>query len=145
MVQKRNIQEFSCKVNGNEFRFKAYTTSTRNGFCHTVVSLDYPVRDTKVSYYNRTWERFDYESALSRMIDKFPKEMQGAMTRQLIDRQAAEEEEKAEAMFQNFKALHDGLNAENKKRLADSGITIQNEGDARAVMGLMGLLTLMQN
>lgn len=142
---KRNIQEFSCKVNGNEYRFKCYTTSTRCGFCHTVVSLDYDVRDTKVSYYNRTWERFTYETALRGMISKFPKGMRGAMTDQIIDGKAAEEEEKAEAMFQGFKKLHDGLNAENKERLANSGITIQSESDARAVMVLMGLMTLMQN
>lgn len=144
MVQKRNNQYFSCKVDGKEYNFRCYTTSTRCGFCHTVVSLDYDVRDTKVTYYNRTWERFDYETALRGMIRKFPKGMQEAMTAQLIERKAVEEHEKAEAMFSSFQKLHAGLSDENKKRLADSNIEIHDEGDARAVMGLMGLMTLMQ-
>lgn len=144
MVQKRNIQNFSCKVNGEEYRFKCYTTSTRCGFCHTVVSLDYDVRDTKVTYYNRTWERFDYETALKGMIRKFPKGMQEAMTAQLIEGKAAEEEQRCEAMFNAFQRLHDGLSQENKDRLANSGIEIQNEDQARGVMGLMALMTVMQ-
>jgi len=143
-TKQRNIQRFECKVNGKTYRFRCYTTSTRVGFCHTVISIDYDVRDTKVTYYNRTWERFDYETALKGMISKFPKGMQAEMTAQLIDGKAAEEEQKAEAMFQGFKKLHDGLSDENKQRLADSGIEIHNEDDAHAVMGLMGLMTLMQ-
>lgn len=139
-----NCAEFVAHVNGNEYRFEAYTTNTRNGFCHTVVSLDYNTTETKVSYLNRTWERFRYETALSRAIDKFPKAMQPALTRQLIDRVADDEKEKAEGMFNSFKSLHDGLNDENKKRLADSGIMVQSESDARAVMGLMALMTLFQ-
>jgi len=140
-----NRTEFVAHVNGKEYRFKAYTNDTRAGFCHRVESLDYGVTDTVVSYLNRTWERFDYETALERMISKFPKSMQPELTRQLIDRVADEEKEKAEGMFNSFKSLHDGLSEENKKRLADSGIMVQSEGDARAVMGLMGLLTIMQN
>ena len=144
MTQKRNVQEFSAVVDGRTFRFEAYTTSTRNGFCHTVISIDYNTTDTKVSYYNRTWESFCYETALSRAIDKFPARMQDALRRQIIERKSAEESERAEAMFNSFKKLHDGLNDENKARLANSGIVMHDEADARAVMGLMGLMTLMQ-
>jgi len=78
-------------------------------------------------------------------IEKLPKEVREATYAQIIDGKAAEEEQRAEAMFQSFKSLHDSLNAENKKRLADSGIVMHDEGDARAVMGLMGLMALMQN
>ena len=144
MSNHYNRAEFVAHVNGNEYRFEAYTTNTRNGFCHTVVSLDYNTTDTKVSYLNRTWERFRYETALSRAIDKLPKDVREAVRRQIIDGEAAEEEKKADAMLSSFKSLHDGLNEENKRRLADSGISIQSEGDARAVMGLMAIMTLFQ-
>lgn len=143
-MKKRNFRTFSAVVDGKTYGFTCWTTDTRTGFCHTVRSDDYAVTDTKVSYFNRTWERFDYETALGRAIDKFPKPMREALRRQLIDGEAAEEEKKAEALFSGFKALHDGLNDENKKRLAESGITIQDEGGARAVMGLMALMTLTQ-
>lgn len=144
-MKNYNRTEFVAIVNGETYRFKAYTNDTRNGFCHRVVSLDYGVADTVVSYINRTWERFDYETALGRMIEKFPKGMRPALTRQLIDREAATAEDRAEKMFNDFKRLHDGLNDENKKRLADSGIVMHDESDARAVMGLMSLMSLFQN
>ena len=145
MTKKRNFEHFACIVDGVTYNFKAYTTDTRSGFCHTVVSEDYAVTDTKVSYCNRTWESFRYESALRRAIAKFPAGMQPAMTAQLIEHKAAEEEKRAADMFDRFQALHSGLSDENKKRLADSGIEIQTEDQARAVMGLMGLMTLLQN
>lgn len=143
MVQKRNVKWFSAKVNGKEYSFKCYTTWTRNGFCHTVVSWDYSTTDTKVSYLNRTWERFDYETALKRAIRKFPEGMQKELYDQIIEGKAAEEEKKAEAMLSSFEKLYNGLNDENKERMKNYP-TIQTEDDARACMGLMGLMTLMQ-
>lgn len=143
-MKQRNVQYFTAKVNGEEIRFRCYTTSTRCGFCHTAISLDYDTTATKVSYYNMTWERFDYETALCRAIDKLPAAVRGEVRAQIIDGKAAEEKDRADAMFQDFKRLHDGLTDENKARLANSGITIQDEAGARAVMGLMGLMTLMQ-
>lgn len=139
-----NRKEFAAVVGGREIRFKAYTTDTRSGFCHTVVSLDYATSDTKTTYYNRTWERFEYETTLSRAIDKLPKELREPVRHQIIDGEAATEHERCEAMFGAFERLHDGLSDENKARLASSGIEMHDEGDVRAVMGLMGLLTIMQ-
>ena len=141
--RRRSFKDFSCTVNGEEYRFKCYTTDTRNGFCHTVESLDYDVPDTKVSYCNRNWESFQYETALRGMIRKFPKGMQEAMTRQLIDGEAAAEHDRCEAQFAQFKGLYDGLNAENKERMTRFP-TLQSESDVRACMGFMALLNLMQ-
>ena len=144
-MKKYNCKDFAARVGDRYVRFACYTTSTRAGFCHTVVSLDYDTTDTKVTYYNRTWERFDYETALKRAIDKLPKDVRETVRRQIIDGEAAAEHEKAEAMFGAFERLHNGLSDENKARLASSGIEIHNEGDARAVMGLMALMSVMQN
>ena len=136
--------EFSATVNGKTYRFKGYTTDTRNGFCETVVSLDYPITDTKQSWCNRSWQRFDYESALSKAIEKFPKEMRESLHAQLIERKSAEEHEKAEKDLATFKGLYDGLSPENKERMK-SYPTLQSEDDMRACMGFMALLSLMQN
>ena len=150
MVKQRDIQYFTAKVNGKEYEFRCYTTWTRNGFCHTVQNRTFNVSDTKVSYLNRTWERFTYESALNRAIDKLlketylSKEVVEEIRAQIIDGKAAEEEQKAEEQFEAFKNLHDRLSPENKERLANSGIEIQSEGDMKSVMGLMGIMALMQ-
>ena len=145
-VKQYDVRYFSAKVNGKEIEFRCYTTDTRCGFCHTApyVGWDYEINDTKVSYYNRTWERFEYESVLKRAIEKLPTDVRQQVYGQIIDHKAVEEERKAEEMVESFKALHDGLSEENKARLANSGIEMRSEGDAKAVMGLMALMRLTQ-
>ena len=150
MVKQRDIQYFTAKVNGKEYEFRCYTTWTRNGFCHTVQNRTFSVSDTKVSYLNRTWERFTYESALNRAIDKLiketylSKEVVEEIRAQIIDGKSAEVEEQCNRDLEAFKNLHDKLTPENKERLANSGIEMHSEGDMKSVMGLMGLMTLMQ-
>ena len=145
-VKQYDVRYFSAKVNGKEIEFRCYTTDTRCGFCHTAhyVGWEYNLTDTKASYYNRTWERFEYESVLKRAIDKLPEDVRQQVYDQIIDGKAAEEEQKAEDMFQSFKQLHDGLSDENKERLANSGIEMHSEADVKGVMGLMALMSLMQ-
>lgn len=145
-VKQYDTRYFTAKVNGNEIKFRCYTTDTKSGFCHTAhyVGWDYGLTDTKASYYNRTWERFEYESVLKKAIDKLPKDIRQTVYDQIINGKAAEEEKQAEDMFNRFKSLYDGLNDENKERLANSGIEIHTEEQARSIMGLMGLMTLMQ-
>ena len=146
MVKQYNVQYFTAKVNGKEIEFRCYTTNTRCGFCHTAhyVGWDYSLTDTKASYYNRTWERFDYESVLKRAIDKLPTDVRQQVYDQLIERKAAEEHEKAEAFIKSFEASYNALSTENKERLANSGIEVHTEGQAKAVAGLVGLMNLMQ-
>jgi len=141
-----DIQYFTAKVNGEEIEFRCYTTNTRCGFCHTahLMGWKYDITDTKASYYNRTWERFEYESVLKRAIEKLPNDIQQAVYDQIIDHKAAEEEKQAEDMFNSFKVLYDGLSEENKERLANSGIEITNTAQAKGVMGLMALMQIMQ-
>jgi hypothetical protein len=145
-VKQYDVRYFSAKVNGKEIEFRCYTTDTRCGFCHTAhyVGWDYDLTDTKASYYNRTWERFEYESVLKRAIDKLPADIQKEVYAQIIEGKAAEEEKKAEDMVKSFEALHSALSTENKERLANSGIEIHSEEDAHAVMGLMALMSLMK-
>jgi hypothetical protein len=146
MVTHYNTKYFTAKVNGEEIEFVCYTTYTRAGFCHTAHYMGwvYDINDTKQTYYNRTWERFDYETVLKRAITKLPKHLQESVYAQIIEGKAAEEHEKAEAMVKSFEALHSSLSDENKDRLANSGIEIHSEEDAHAVMGLMSLMSLMQ-
>ena len=141
---RRNITHFSANINGIEVSFSCYTTITRDGLCHTAHCLSHNLTDTKVSHGNRPWENFTYETVLSRAINKLPKSLQEGAREQIIEGKRKEEKERADAMFNSFKKLHEGLTPENKERLANSGIEIHSESDARAVMGLMGLMTLMQ-
>lgn len=146
MVKQYNVQYFTAKVNGKEIEFRCYTTNTRCGFCHTAhyCGWDYDITDSKCSYWNRTWERFDYESVLKKAIDKLPTDVRQQVYDQLIDRKAAEEHEKAEAFIKSFETAYNALSTENKEMLANSGIEVHTEEQAKAVAGLVGLMNLMQ-
>ena len=146
MVKQRDIQYFTAKVNGEEITFRCHTTWTRNGFCHTAhyTGWDYSITDSKIGYINRTWERFTYESVLSKAIDKLPTDVRQKVRDQIIDHKAAEEEKKAEDMFNSFKKVYDGLSDENKEHLANSGIEMRTKSDVCGVMNLMGLMSLIQ-
>ena len=145
-VKHYDTKYFTAKVNGEEITFVCYTTDTRCGFCHTahLMGWKYDTTDSKISYYNRTWERFEYESVLKRAIEKLPAEIRQAVYDQIIDGKAVEEEKKAEESFNAFKELHDSLSDENKARLANSGIEMHSESDVQGVMGLMALMKIMQ-
>ena len=81
---------------------------------------------------------------LKRAIEKLPKDLQQPVYDQIIDGKAAEEEKKADEMVAKFEELHAGLSDENKARLANSGIEIHSEEDAKSVMGLMAMMSLLQ-
>ena len=77
MTKKYNKQYFVLNESDNKQTvFYCYTTKTRLGFCHTVVSLNNSIfgnkiiTDTKTSYLNRTWESYDYESTLKKACRK---------------------------------------------------------------------------
>ena len=143
MTKRRNVQYFDCVINGVKYEFTAYTTDTRNGFCHTVVSEDYGVTDTKVSYMNRTWESFCYETALCKMIDKFPKHWRERMRNQLIEKKEAEERDRCDKEMKEFEGLYNSLSNESKERMAKSGIVMESEEDVKLVKGLMMLEKMM--
>ena len=145
-VKQYDIRHFSATVNGQEITFRCYTTDTRSGFCHTAICTTWGIdtTPTKIGYYNRTWERFEYESVLKRAIDKLPTEIRQQVYDQIIDGKDAEEEQKAEEQFEAFERLHSSLSDENKQRLANSGIEMHSESDVRGVMGLMALMRIMQ-
>ena len=140
-TKKYNHERFTATVGGKEIEFHCWTTNNPNGFCHYCYTWEYG--NSRCIYINRTWERFRYESVLSAAINKFPKAMREELRAQVIERKQKEEHEKAEAFMGNFQRLYNGLNEENKKRMADFPI-IQTKGDARMAMGMMALMTVTQ-
>ena len=151
-------QVFRAEVNGIEFTFTCYGQSTSYGFRH-ICTLGYNdttvaryVKDdiiAKACYYNRTWESFKYETVLRKGIENLneSKEVKQKLHDILIDGKADEEHEKAEKDIQNFENLWNGLTDKNKDHirngLGENGI--QSEEQAKAVMGIMALMNIMQD
>lgn len=107
-----NCEYFSYDgLNGFTVSFEAYTTYTRHGFCHTVRTFYrdgdnwVDLTDTKVSYLNRTWEAFRYESALKSAIKKLPKAQRAIIYAQAIERKALAEAMAADSQFDRIEAI----------------------------------------
>ena len=134
----KNYTYFEAEVNGTHYEFKCWAGDS----CHRCE--DQWGQRSMYSYCGRTWEEFKYQSVLRLAIKKCPKVDQPELTAVLIEGTARKERERCDQQLADFKRLHDGLSQENKDRLANSGIVMHDESDVRAVMGLMGLMTLMQ-
>ena len=128
---------FTATINGVDYNFDCYTTDTRNGFCHHCISNG---EHSRISYYNRTWESFRYETVLRHAIEKYPKKMREELTAQLITHTSKAEKEKAEKQLDDFKAQYDQLTPENKERLANSGIEINSAEQADGVISMMKMM-----
>ena len=148
---------FRAEVNGKQYTFTCYSQSTSYGFRH-ICTLGYS--DTTVAryvtgdiiakacYYNRTWERFKYETVLRKGIDNLneTQEVKDKLVAILIDHKAEKEHEECERQVEAFKNLWDGLSETNKEHIrrgvGENGIT--SDDQARAVMGVMAIMNLMQ-
>lgn len=143
MATKRYGQEnfFIEMPDGKTLAFYCWTTDTRNGFCHTVWCCD---RDetTKCSYWNRMWECYTYQSVLRKAFEKLPKEYREACKLWDIAKEHGESE-KCEAFVKQFEKVYKQTPAEVKEKLANSDIHLETEEQARGLMGLMHLATVM--
>lgn len=73
---------------------------TRNGFRHRVTLLidGSPVDEVTVHYLNRTWESYEYESAINKLIDK-TSQIAPAMKQQYKDKLAGRSHEQTTSKF----------------------------------------------
>lgn len=150
-------QVFRATVNGTEYTFTCYGQETAYGFRH-ICTLGFNntteckyIKDdiiSKACYYNRTWERFTYETVLARGIENLnePKEVKEELHAILIDGKAQEEHEKCEQQVKAFENLWNGLNEKNKEHirngLGENGLV--SEEQANAVVNTMKLMNAMQ-
>ena len=142
---------------GQDFTFTCYGQGTSYGFRH-ICCLGYSnttvakyVRDdiiAKATYYNRTWERFQYETVLRRGIENLSEseEVKQELKDILIEKKAQADHEECEKQVKAFESLWNGLSEKNKEHIrngvGENGI--QSEEQANMVMGVMQMMTLLQ-
>lgn len=150
-------QVFRATVKGIDYTFTCYGQGTSYGFRHictlgfnNTTNCSYLKGDiiAKACYYNRTWERFTYETVLAKGINNLdiPKEVAEELHAILIDGKAQQEHEECEKQLKAFETLWNGLTEENKEHIrngvGENGITSTEQADT--VIGVMGLMTLLQ-
>ena len=121
--------------------FYCETTHTRSGFCHHAYfwGLDRQGEHTRVSYCNRTWERFDYESTLLRAIDKLPKAVQEPL-RQEVKAHGDSICEKCRKWSEAFERNFNALSMEQKAFIQEHTPEITNKEQANFVAGAVALM-----
>lgn len=149
---------FKAEVKNEEFIFTCYGQSTTYGFRH-LCTLGYNNTDqkkyikndiiAKVTWCNRTWERFKYETVLRNGIENLdePKEVKQELRDILIEKKAQADHEECERQVKAFETLWNGLSEKNKEHIrngvGENGI--QSEEQANVVMGVMQMMTVLQN
>lgn len=157
MAKLYGRQTFSAEVNGVEYEFTCYGQSTSYGFrhvCYRGINNTTNAKSikknliAKACYYNRTWERFTYETVLNKGIENLneSKETKEELKAILIEGKAQKEHEECERFCKSFETLYNGLTEENKEHLKNGlgDNLIQTEEQANAVMGIMKLMTVLQ-
>lgn len=145
MATKRyNSKTFDFVVNGEHVYFVCDTTNTKNGFCHHVFASGGGkyYEHSRVSYLNRTWESFQYETALLHAVDKFQKNMREPL-RLEIQAVAQNEHEKVEAFCKAFAANFAALSTEQKKFVQDHTPVITNMDQAKTVNAAVAMMAVL--
>lgn len=149
-----NEQNFKATVNGHEYVFCCASQSTSYGFRHVCVRYRdcgsvnfraFRASDiSRCSYYNRTWERFKYETVLRKEIERqdLPKEVIDELVAILIDGKAQKEHEECEKQIAAFQALYNNTSDTFKEKAKNIHIT--SEEQAQEVMSLMKLDVALQ-
>ena len=91
----------------NGFKIEAKYEKTRSGFRHVAILYDkdyHEIDRTKVTYLNRTWERYEFETVLKKLLEQTD-ELTEAEKQRFIDKEAGLDEERVESMFGTVTAI----------------------------------------
>ena len=143
--KKYGYRDFSCTLpNGKNIIFRCWAENTRYGFRHLCLNFDdlgYRKYTSKRCYYNRTWERFEYESVLEDAIEKLPNNEKEYVRAVLIDGTADKIKAECDKFLADFKAEYDKLSPSMKETLAKT--TITNDKQAKTTLAVMKMANLM--
>lgn len=131
-----NYENFNFKtLDGDELKIVCFGYDTGKSWGHKAVILNNDMQ-VKIVYYNRTWERFKYESVLYKAVEAFypyakQKAEKAVIYKQLkaiADNKSAE----AQAWLNCFKKAYDALSDETKNTIKKSDVFITSieQGDA---------------
>lgn len=140
-----NYTRFTHEINGVERTIKCWTTDTRNGFCHHAeIYYGGEVYKARISYLNRTYECFRFETCIERLIDKLPKADRAEYRKWFIDYEEAKAKGEADDFLKEFQEVHTSLSQESKDFFAEHTPMINSQEQAHAVLGAMKMAKLFE-
>lgn len=144
MAKIYDKQTFSFMVNGVPVAIYCNTTDTPTGFLHHAYLYGFgrEFEHSRIKYYNRTWEAFTYESVLKAAAAKLKKADRAALLLE-IETYSDNEREKYNKLFATFERNFKTLSTEQKDFLQKHTPHIETAGQARAVAGVVGCMSLL--
>ena len=152
MAKQYNKQSFYFTLpDGRDVLIVAWRYETRNSWGHKAslayVGNVFPDFEKRITYYNRTWERFTYESMLLKVIREYFSGNKNALIRECLKKQidaiAKHEEEECDAFMKAFSKAYAALSDDQKQRLADADIEITNEKQADIALSAIQAMALL--
>lgn len=160
MAKQYDLQQFRFTLpDGRDVLIAAWRYEYARGWGHkaTIVYIgddwvNYTKRNwvnytKRITYYNRTWEAFTYESVLHKVIREFWNGKADKINRDYLIKQcdaiAQHEAEACERFCKAFQSAYNGLTGEQKQRLADADIHITNEEQAKTALKMVQSMALV--
>ena len=138
-----NKQTFTFMVNGEPVAIYCNTTYVLTGFLHHAYLCGFgrDFEHSRIKYYNRTWESYDYECVLKSAAAKLKKVDREALFLE-IETYKNNEQEKYKKLIAAFERNFKALSTEQKKFLKEHTPKIETANQARVVAGVVGCMTL---
>jgi len=151
MAKQYDLQQFRFKTaDGRDVLINAWRYETRNSWghkaCLVYVGGTYIGLEKRITYYNRTWESFTYETMLHKIIREFftgKKNLDRDCILKQVQAIADHESEACERFCKAFQSAYNGLTDAQKQRLADADIHITNEEQAQTALKLVQAMALL--
>lgn len=151
-MKKYDFTTFNFKgLNGEELEVTCFTYETQYNWGHRcyVFYNNMQLKEEKITYYNRTWECFKYESLLKKVIEKIYPGKKQKIERDFLRKQvhaiADREREEVEKWATNFMKAFNNLSENAKNALADSDILLNSREEADATLKALQALDAVNN
>lgn len=152
MSKNYNHQQHTFTLpNGTTFTVYCHTYEYNGGWGHRASIIDingeYVGFTRRQTYYNRTWERFDYETVIEKTLAAYFKGKKNELARRFLKKQldaiAERKHEEAEAFVRAFTTAYNALPDATKQKLAASDIMISTEEEAKTVLVAVQAMALL--
>lgn len=148
MLKRSNFQTFTLKtIEGDEIYISCHTYEHATGWGHrgSIINIGncWPDFTKRITYYNRTWEAFTYESLIYKLISEYFTGKKQSNNRAFIYAQikaiAQRHAEEANAWADRFIKTFNALSDSTKEKIKNSNIILESTEQADALLkyGLM--------
>lgn len=145
MAKISDLKQFRfTTLNGEDVLINCWTYSYSRGWghraCLVYVGDRFINAAKRITYYNRTWEAFKYESMLNKMIYNYFNKADQKFLEMQIKAIADNEAAQAEAWFNSFVKKYNALSDSTKEKIKNSDVLLNSKDEADALINSALLL-----